>query len=266
MQKRTITAQIKGTRTAQKLINDLYFDEIEDIDLEGIAFLNNGFIEYKPLKGAEGQIVMNGKNAIITIDSGISSIQKQRFVLAHELGHLLMHKQTKHNFFNCDINAFLDWNSNRLEETEANYFAANLLMPKALFLRYCKKDSKFSMNTIYDISETFKTSITATLIRFVDIGTYPAALIFIKNGIIKWTKFSKDFPLKYVPPRTRPLTGTVARDIIDGDDMPDYPETIEAMGWFGNCSEIEQYQHRKFREQCFCIKRYDIVISLIWSF
>jgi Zn-dependent peptidase ImmA (M78 family) len=255
---------IRGIRTAKKIIENYCFDNIQDINLEGVIHAESGFIQYKPLKGAQGQIVMNKNNAIITVNSNIVNKQKQRFVLAHELGHLLMHKNANRHSFNCDINAFLDWNSKRIEETEANLFAAELLMPSTLFKAECRKHNRISLAKLQSIAELFQTSITSTLIKFVDSGTHPTCLVFIKNGIIKWSRFSSDFPLNFINSNVRPLVGTVAREIIDGDDIPLHPEKVNALDWFGDDYNIEKYQNWRFNEECFCIPQYNTIISLIW--
>lgn len=65
----------------------------------------------------------------IFINKDLSPARKT-FTLAHEFGHYIMHKGRKK--FRLD---FVDFDGSReaQEETEANYFAATLLMPKERF-------------------------------------------------------------------------------------------------------------------------------------
>lgn len=59
------------------------------------------------------------------------SPERTTFTLAHEFGHLVLH--SGENKFRLDMRgAYNDEDSK--EETEANYFAASLLMPKERFL------------------------------------------------------------------------------------------------------------------------------------
>lgn len=64
---------------------------------------------------------------------------RQRFTMAHELGHLLMHRHLLNNGTNddkayrsTDRAAFYNPNIRSAQETQANQFAANLLMPAEL--------------------------------------------------------------------------------------------------------------------------------------
>lgn len=64
-------------------------------------------------------------------------LQRQRFTIAHELGHLLMHGYTTPHADGEQRIRFRDGNSSlgtESEEVEANQFAAELLMPAALLV------------------------------------------------------------------------------------------------------------------------------------
>jgi len=54
---------------------------------------------------------------------------RKRFTLAHELGHYLLHKKDGIKFRLDDFD-YSDESNNSLEETEANYFAACILVPE----------------------------------------------------------------------------------------------------------------------------------------
>lgn len=58
--------------------------------------------------------------------------ERRNFTLAHELGHYVLHNGThlRIDKYNYAVNS-----QESKEETEANYFAASLLMPKELFLK-----------------------------------------------------------------------------------------------------------------------------------
>ena len=78
---------------------------------------------------------------------------RKKFTLAHELGHHFLHQGMKLRLDN------LDYSSNSkdtLEEIEANYFAATLLMPRELLLRLI--DQKKSVE---EISDYFQVSLSA---------------------------------------------------------------------------------------------------------
>jgi Zn-dependent peptidase ImmA (M78 family) len=62
------------------------------------------------------------------------SAERQRFTIAHELGHLFLHKKDIVNFDQGGIMLFRDGHSSDgsdMREIDANRFAAELLMPEA---------------------------------------------------------------------------------------------------------------------------------------
>ncbi len=90
-----------------------------DFDFQENRHKINGAISYE-----DGQ-------ARIFINEDLSPARKT-FTLAHEFGHFVLHpNQDK---FRLDFFTYND-SKGSIEETEANYFAASLLMPKELFRR-----------------------------------------------------------------------------------------------------------------------------------
>lgn len=64
-------------------------------------------------------------------------IKRQFFTVAHELGHYFLHKKNQEIFYRKQAIQFNG--EGTLEETEANWFAASLLMPKELVLNIWKE-------------------------------------------------------------------------------------------------------------------------------
>ena len=90
----------------------------------------NIILVYAPLSGVRGFYQYFQRNHIIYIDENLSESEK-RFVCAHELGHMLLHKKANalfmdtHTFFNTEK-----------YEVEANTFAAELLIPDELIFEH----------------------------------------------------------------------------------------------------------------------------------
>jgi Zn-dependent peptidase ImmA (M78 family) len=87
-------------------------------------------------------------------------ITRQRFTLAHQLAHYILHRDD-------ETKEFIDYaylgksiNNNRIE-LEANEFAINLLMPKADFKYYIQNVSKDSD----DVAKYFKVSPLAVRLK-----------------------------------------------------------------------------------------------------
>lgn len=88
-----------------------------------IAKEKNVILVYAPLIDIRGFYQFFQRQHIICIDQDLPE-QEKKFVCAHELGHMLMHKSS--NAIYMDTQTFL--NTNKLEN-EANEFAVSLLIP-----------------------------------------------------------------------------------------------------------------------------------------
>ena len=90
----------------------------------------NVILVYASLNGVRGFYQYFQRNHIIYIDENLSDSEK-RFVCAHELGHMLLHKKANalfmdtHTFFNTEK-----------YEVKANTFAAELLIPDELIFEH----------------------------------------------------------------------------------------------------------------------------------
>lgn len=82
----------------------------------------NAFLVYTHLEGIRGLYQYFQRNHIIYIDDSLPD-REQRFVCAHEMGHMLLHR--KMNAVFMDRHTFL--NRNKFE-IEANMFAMDLLV------------------------------------------------------------------------------------------------------------------------------------------
>ena len=104
------------------------------VDLLKIAKHLNLQVEYQPLQGEiSGCLIRREKGATVGINS-LEHLNRQRFTLAHEIGHYLLHEGEKtfidRQFFSVNMRDSRSRDSRNLEETEANNFAAQLLIPQ----------------------------------------------------------------------------------------------------------------------------------------
>lgn len=249
--------------TAIGLQNSLGWLSPDDFTLIEVANSLNITIKDKKLTGSEGRILIKGGSGIITIDSSISSEGKRNFVLAHEIGHFLLHKDALTLFSDTD-KTLNEWFKKGSHEDEANYFATELLMPQRLFTQKIE-NKKLSLSLIKELSSYFHTSILATFLRFIDCGNYPLMVIFIENGIIKWKKASSDFPFTWIPIGSKLPVYTVAGDLFYNKVSDEDPQTVEALEWFSEDSEIKKKKHWKLLEQCYRISPTEIV-SCLWTY
>ena len=83
----------------------------------------NVILVHYPLEGVRGFYQYFQRNNIIYLDERLSETER-RFVLAHELGHMFLHKRANAIFMDTRT----QFNTNKFEK-EANTFAVELLVP-----------------------------------------------------------------------------------------------------------------------------------------
>ena len=83
----------------------------------------NVILVHYPLEGVRGFYQYFQRNNIIYLDERLTETE-QRFVLAHELGHMFLHKRANAIFMDTRT----QFNTNKFEK-EANTFAIELLVP-----------------------------------------------------------------------------------------------------------------------------------------
>lgn len=118
--------------------------KIFESDLTEIAGSLSGFITYEdPTTKSHPQIFIERT----------MSPERKKFTLAHELGHHFLHEGMKLRLDNLDYSSN---GKNTVEESEANYFAATLLMPKELLLKLLEK-----RKSVEEIANYFQVSLAA---------------------------------------------------------------------------------------------------------
>ncbi len=200
----------------------------EQIDLEAIAYHFGALVRYQPLDGCAARIVGTAERAIITVDED-SSEQRQRFSLGHELGHWLWDRGTIAQL--CDgseLRASRQHGDTR--EARANRFAAELLMPKSLF-HSAARGMPMTFESVRYLADMFRTSLTATAIRLVELGSYPAMVVFNTRQGWAWYWSGIDVP-KYFVPRKFPGDGAAAHRLLKGDPFSLGPMDVDADEWF----------------------------------
>ncbi|MET3645951.1 ImmA/IrrE family metallo-endopeptidase [Phyllobacterium ifriqiyense] len=89
--------------------------------------------------------------------------ERQRFTLAHEIGHFLLHKDKIGDGISDDV-LYRSELSNSLE-AEANRIAADILMPRQVIEKILSLNNKLDDDQIKDLARKFKVSPAAMEIR-----------------------------------------------------------------------------------------------------
>lgn len=246
---------------ANIIVQEYGISSPEDIDLELIAFERGLIIQEKELIGCEGRLISNKNYGMIIINKSIRENGKKRFIIAHEMGHYELQKG-KNNISICDESSFINWNKNGPHENEANIFASEILFPRNIFQEFCK-GAKFSKDLIIEIANYFSCSLSATALRYADIGSRPIAVIFSQNKQIKWYRCHKDFAFQFVDLRIPVNSYSYAYDYYTKKGMPNSPEEIIADAWF--TKDFKFKKSYKLIEQNIPFPSYNAVLSLVWE-
>lgn len=255
----------KGKWAAQKLMKECGIDDPTEIPLDLIIFGRGATFIEKPLNNSEGRIVFGNKTAIITVNSNIEYSGKKRFVMAHELGHYEMHRNViaVHN----DTDVTLEFFKSGNQETEANEFASELLMPEELFKKECE-GKKFSPDLLRSLAERFQTSITSVTYRYFECGQHPICLFYSHNNKIIYWKRPENYPY-FIIDRTRlaPPDDSVAMEFFkDGKiyTKNQSKQKIFKATWF-DTRDWENENNYNFFEYCIVTQKYNTVLSVVWE-
>lgn len=102
-----------------------------EIPVETVAKFLGARVKYSPFEGELAGVLVRGEDQVVIGVNSLHHRNRQRFTIAHECGHLVLHKGEVHVDHNFRVNR-RDSNSSLAsdpEEIEANRFAAELLMP-----------------------------------------------------------------------------------------------------------------------------------------
>lgn len=229
---------MKGLTPAEVLLKNLGVTEPEEIDLEAIAWTLGIKIRYCPLDSCEARILGNGDNAIITVNSR-SLFARQRFSIAHELGHWHHHRGRLLICRSEDIGN--SGNKQSPIERDADRYAANLVMPHYLFDPVSRSFANLTFETVRQVAEIFTTSLTATAIRLVERSHFCAFLMCHGVNGRKWFVRSKDVPERWFP-RNDLDPESHAFDVLFKEQVKNgRAKTVGAQAWF-NRREAERYE------------------------
>jgi Zn-dependent peptidase ImmA (M78 family) len=245
---------------ARKIISYYGITEPDEIDVYAIAADRNLFILDKKIDGAQGRLICKSKNGIITVDSAIRIEARKRFVIAHELGHFELHRNIEPVNI-CDEEALLSQSKKDDLEYDANVFAAELLMPFTILNRL-DKPQEFSKTFLSTLAQTFNVSLSALAMQYVEEGKIPIAIIYSKDGIVKWYKINKDFIFHFVDTRVRVSKLSSAFDYFDSRQMSDTPIEVPAEAWFANDKDFDPKINLYEQYQAF--PSLNSVLSVIW--
>jgi Zn-dependent peptidase ImmA (M78 family) len=234
----------------------------ERIDLNALAADRGVEVECAPVKGFEGvAMVKYGFAAIILQED--QPPRRQRFTLAHELGHVFLPRHWRAledvgPFYDGDV---VEANGRSDYEREANEFAAELLAPKRLIRPHLQRGA-LDVSKASVIAEQFDMSLTAAGLRVVQAVDQPVAMLLFQADRLKWWAKTDSFPYGIPGIGTGPPPGTVAADLRAGGAGT--PDAVEAdpLAWL---PERTYGGYPPLQESAVRLGSMDQTLVILWS-
>lgn len=249
---------VPGAR-AMKLWTQYGFTSPTDLVLEDLAFALGVVVLEGRLDSADARLIRNGKKGLIRVKEDIPEPGRKRFAIAHEIGHWLMHESLS-QVLSCTSEDMVDRYKSSVPELEANAFAAELLMPRTLYR--CRVGTEVpSPALIKDLADYFRTTLTATVVRFVEVEEEACAMVVTENGRIRWWKANDRFDGFWLDSKAEVSPNTVAGAYLNGEPLPEEAEVVDGEAWLGKKSERVA---ESLYEVAIPLGRYGQIISLVW--
>jgi Zn-dependent peptidase ImmA (M78 family) len=252
----TINA-ISATGRALKLLQRYGIESPGEVSLEDLAMAENLLVVVDRLDGASGRLVRDGDNGVIRVSDALHGQGPRRFVIAHELGHWFLHQNVSQAFVCTDMDLH-DYRSNPFE-TEANLFAAELLMPRYMIPGHVKIDEP-QLGLIRSLAENFNVSISAAAMRYVELTKHTCLVVFSDStGVRWWRAHDKSWIYLTAKQDISPISATA--QCLKGEST-ETMQVVSGYAWF------DHYDHGRrvgeVRESAMMLGRTGLVLSLLW--
>ena len=166
----------KAEQAAQDLLSRLGIDQVP-VPIDEVARRSGAIVTRERFRrDLSGMLIRgdDGHGAVIGVNS-THHPRRQRFTVAHEIGHLQLHKGRK---LTVDSGLRVDYrddagNPTILEERDANAFAAALLMPQGAVQAHAEplvRAGATRSALISSLAETFDVSEEAMGYRLLNLG------------------------------------------------------------------------------------------------
>jgi IrrE N-terminal-like domain len=238
---------------AEALLQELGITEPKEIDLEAVAFHVGARVRFRPLCGCEAHILGCGGQAVITVKHD-SSTRRKRFSIAHELGHWRFHRGKT---LVCRVDEYRPRDGTSAEKV-ADAYAADLLMPRYLFVPRAAALGRIAFDSIGGLGQAFQTSLTATAIRLVDLDQFLGFVISHTAKGRKWFARSPSVPRHWFPREDLDAKSFAFGVQFGGRSDDSAPRKIGADAWF----DRQGAARFMVREQTFRVAR-DETVSLV---
>jgi len=219
------------------------------IDLEALAADFRITLRRMAIGNAEGRLVRCGRRGVITIDELAFLSEKWRFVMAHELGHFLLHEHR------LDLSCFPkksatpeERSRSFLDEDAASGFASVLLLPDDMVNE--RLDRRASpMDRAKTLASAFGVSLPVAALRSFDFTDEACAVAYVEKGVVVWCTAKRAFGVT-VPKRAE-MQGR--GDAVEG------ARVVRAGEWGEAIAGVE-----KLYEESVVLAPFDAKVTMLW--
>lgn len=176
-------------------------------------------IQSANITGFEGCLISNDQksNWYILYNNSIKSPGRIRFTQAHELGHYILHRFQKDSFECASAADMYNLSTEDKDiESEADEFASYLLMPFNDFRS--QVNESVDLDNFGHCADRYGVSMTAAILRWLEITDVKAVLIISRSGFMKWAWSSKSAFKAGAFFKTRQNTIPIPNDSIAAND------------------------------------------------
>lgn len=129
----------------------------------------------------------DGRKWLIAYNGSLGSPGRERFTLAHEFGHFILHRSLQAEF-NCTESDVYDLDaSERKIESEADTFASYLLMPLDDF-RNQLAGREFSLNFLEHCRARYGVSRMAAALKWLEMTSKRSLVVVARDGFLLWAR------------------------------------------------------------------------------
>jgi Zn-dependent peptidase ImmA (M78 family) len=140
------------------------------------------------LKDTEaGQTFAFGDRHIIVVN-GRHTLERQRFTVLHELGHIRLGLPSRHGE-TISVDQLLRYNARPREEILCDVFASECLLPRQFFLSDVRK-VPCTFRSVQEIADRYCASLAATGSRFAAYNESPCAWILADDRRVRYVSSS----------------------------------------------------------------------------
>lgn len=240
---------------AERILIGLGVTDPKDIDLEAIAWTRGAVVRFRHLEKCEAMIVGSWRRAIITVNENSLPV-RQRFSIAHELGHWHHHRG---RILFCGAREIGNPAHSPLNpEHQADEFASDLLLPSFLFHPRIAKLKRITLASARELAGEFQASLTATLIKLVKSNSFPLLVVCHGNQRRRWFKRALIVPDWWFPRDELDPDSFAFELLFAGAAESSFPRKIGAAAWF----DFRNADRYEIHEQSFLLPNQEVLTVL----